>query len=70
MTSKMFDPTTGERARAIGERRADLREPTDPTAGERARMIHAHDVEPPITDPTDPRSRRPRRHRPAAPRKP
>ncbi len=65
-----FDPTAGERARALSEReavRAALRERTarrdspdrpltDPTAGERGRANHERPHEPlPITDPTDPR---------------
>jgi hypothetical protein len=64
-----FDPTAGERARALSEReavQAVLRERTarrrlhdrpltDPTAGERGRANHERPGEPlPITDPTDP----------------
>jgi hypothetical protein len=56
MTTTRFDPTAGERARAID---AGLTEPyplTDPTAGTRAQAIHdAGEDLGPVLDPTDPR---------------
>lgn len=55
MRPQNFDPTAGERARAIREGR-EVREPiTDPTAGERARAIGTGAETPCIVDPTDPR---------------
>lgn len=54
MHPTIFDPTAGERARAIRERRADLRVTTDPTAGESARSIRERRGQSRIMDPTDP----------------
>jgi hypothetical protein len=56
MRSEPFDPTAGERARAIHEHREDTDRVTDPTAGERARQIRKHGEVSSITDPTDPRA--------------
>jgi hypothetical protein len=55
MSPETFDPTAGERARAIGQRREDPRVITDPTAGKRARAIKAGTADLSVLDPTDPR---------------
>jgi hypothetical protein len=56
MSPETFDPTAGERARAIRQRREDpLAVVTDPTAGERARAIKAGTADLTVLDPTDPR---------------